>query len=318
MQQVTERIEKIVLVTRRTRLEDLLVRFGTRDQARFYLEHMGVSFEEYADEHATHAAALERVRRVLPRHLRFAEIERDFLPTYLFTEHDLVVVVGQDGLVVNCAKYLDGQPVLAINPDPARYDGVLLPFSLSDSAEALNATLAGRSSVRSITMARAMLNDGQRIDAVNDLFIGIASHASARYDLICQGRRESQSSSGVIVSTGAGSTGWYRSVLTGSASITAAVGADEEALRVRDLYRLDWETPELRFCVREPFISRHSSADICWGTVGSGETLTLVSQMPTDGVIFGDGVLTDALSFCSGAIATVAIADRHLRLVTRT
>jgi NAD kinase len=311
-----ERIEKIVLVTRRTRLEELLVRFGTRDQARFYLEHMGVSFEEYADEHATYVGALKRVRRALPRHLRFAEIERDLLPTYLFTEHDLVVVVGQDGLVVNCAKYLNGQPVLAINPDPARYDGVLLPFNLADSTGALGAAVSRRLGLRRITMARAALNDGQQIDAVNDLFIGIASHASARYDVIWQDHRESQSSSGVIVSTGAGSTGWYRSVLTGSASITAAVGADEEALRVRDLYRLDWEAPELRFCVREPFISRHSSADICWGTVGEGEALTLISQMPSDGVIFSDGVLSDALSFCSGAIATVSIADRHLHLVT--
>jgi NAD kinase len=314
---VTERIEKIVLVTRRTRLEELLVRFGTREQARFYLEHMGVSFDDYAEEHATYTAALEQVRRVLPRRLRFAEIERDLLPTYLFTEHDLVVVVGQDGLVVNCAKYLNDQPVLAINPDPARFDGVLLPFSLADTADALNATLAGHTNIRRITMARATLNDGQQIDAVNDLFVGIASHASARYDLVWQGKRESQSSSGIIVSTGAGSTGWYRSILTGSASITAAVGADEEALRVRDLYRLDWEAAELRFCVREPFISRHSSADVCWGAVAAGETLTLISQMPADGVIFGDGVLSDAISFCSGAIASIAISDRHLHLVTR-
>jgi hypothetical protein len=134
--------------------------------------------------------------------------------------------------------------------------------------------------------------------------------------VVWQGRRESQSSSGVIISTGAGSTGWYRSVLTGSAAITAAVGGNEEALRVSDLYRLDWEAAELRFCVREPFISRHSSAGICWGSVGEGDTLTLISQMPTDGVIFSDGVLSDALSFCSGAIATIAVADRRLHLVT--
>lgn len=313
---MAEQIEKIVLVTRRTRLEELLVRFGTRDQARFYLEHMGVSFEEYADEHATYMAALERVRRAFPRRLRFAEIERELLPAYLFTEHDLVVVVGQDGLVVNCAKYLSGQPVLAVNPDPGRFDGVLLPFGLSDAGPAVHAVLEGHAGLRRITMASATLNDGQRIDAVNDLFIGIASHASARYDLVWQGRRESQSSSGIIVSTGAGSTGWYRSILTGSAGITAAVGADEEALRMRDLYRFDWDAPELRFCVREPFISRHSSADTCWGAIRAGEALSVVSQMPADGVIFSDGVLSDAVAFNSGAIATVTVAGRHLHLVT--
>jgi NAD kinase len=308
--------EKIVLVRRKTRLEELLVRFGTRDQARFYLEHLGVSFKGYAEEHATYMDALERVRRALPRSLRLSEIERDFLPTYTFTEHDLVMVVGQDGLVVNCAKYLADHPVIAINPDPARLDGVLLPFAVSDAGEAMRAVLEGRMRIQRITMASAQLNDGQHIDAVNDLFVGISSHASARYDLAWQGRRESQSSSGVIVSTGAGSTGWYRSILTGSAGIVTALGGGAEAYAVRDRYRFDWEARELRFCVREPFISRHSDADICCGTIDSGESLQLISQMPADGVIFGDGVISDALSFCSGAIATISVADRCLHLVT--
>ena len=309
-------IEKIVLVTRRTRLEELLIRFGTRDQARFYLEHMQVTFDSYDQEHAVYAAALENVRRALPRGLRLQELERELLPTYTFNDRDLVVVVGQDGLVVNCAKYLGAQPVVAVNPDPARFDGVLLPFSVPDTARAVSSVLEGRVRVRSITMATAQLNDGQRIDAVNDLFIGIASHASARYDLEWQGSRESQSSSGVIVSTGAGSTGWHRSILTGSAAITAALGGGEEALAVRDAYRFDWEARELRFCVREPFISRTSSAAICYGRIGPGERLVVMSQMPIDGVIFSDGILADAVSFCSGAVATVSIADRSLHLVT--
>jgi hypothetical protein len=303
-------------VKRRTRLEDLLIRFGTRDQARFYLEHMGVSFDGYAEEHATYMNALDTVRRSLPRTLRLSEIERDFLPTYTFTQHDLVVVVGQDGLVVNCARYLTDHPVIAINPDPARFDGVLLPFGVRDAAEVVRSTLEGRMTVKRITMAGAQLNDGQRIDAVNDLFIGISSHASARYDLEWKGRRESQSSSGVIVSTGAGSTGWYRSILTGSAGIVTALGGGEEARSVRDRYRFDWEARELRFCVREPFISRHSGADLCYGAIGAADRLRLISQMPVDGVIFGDGVLADAVSFCSGAIATISVADRFLHLVT--
>jgi hypothetical protein len=311
-------IEKVVLVRRRTRLEELLIRFGTRDQARFYLEHSGVSFDGYAEEHAAHTAALETVRRSLPRGLRLQDLERDLLPTYTFTDRDLVVVVGQDGLVVNCAKYLTAQPVIAINPDPARFDGILLPFSAAGTSSVVSAVLEGRARVRKISMATAQLNDGQRIDAVNDLFIGIASHASARYDLQWKGRGESQSSSGVIVSTGAGSTGWYRSILTGSATITAALGGGEEALAVRDAYRFDWEARELRFCVREPFISRTSGADICCGTMGPGERLTLVSQMPVDGVIFSDGIPGDAVSFCSGAVATISLSRRHLHLVTAT
>ena len=56
----------------------------------------------------------------------------------------VVVVLGQDGLVVNAAKYLDDQLVVALNPDPARIDGVLLPFSYLDASAAIAVALAGR------------------------------------------------------------------------------------------------------------------------------------------------------------------------------
>lgn len=76
-------------------------------------------------------------------------------------------------------------------------------------------------------MARAQLDDGQTIDAVNDLFIGIQSHASARYRIEYRKQVENQSSSGVIVSTGAGSTGWYRSVMTAAAGLARAASGEE-------------------------------------------------------------------------------------------
>ena len=91
-------------------------------------------------------------------------------------------------LVVNTAKYLDGQPVLAFNPDPARIDGVLLPFGMEAADETVRAALAGRLERRGVTMARATLDDGQSIEAVNDIFIGTRSHASARYRIEHGGR----------------------------------------------------------------------------------------------------------------------------------
>ena len=48
---------KVVLVTRRTRLEELIARFLTADQARFYVEHLGADFSDYEREHAAYQAA---------------------------------------------------------------------------------------------------------------------------------------------------------------------------------------------------------------------------------------------------------------------
>jgi hypothetical protein len=69
-------------------------------------------------------------------------------------------------------------------------------------------------------MARATLGDGQSLLAFNDLLVGRKTHVSARYHLIMHGRRsEDQSSSGIIVSTDAGFTGWLSSVLNGAAGV---------------------------------------------------------------------------------------------------
>src|SRR4051812_5943952 len=106
--------EKIVVVTRKTRLEELLERFNTREQAKFYIEHMGVDFSDYEREHTTYTEAVRYLRHELPglgRKLQF--IDRGFLPNFLFAAEDLVVTVGQDGLVVNTAKYLNSQPIVA-------------------------------------------------------------------------------------------------------------------------------------------------------------------------------------------------------------
>jgi hypothetical protein len=164
-------------------------------------------------------------------------------------------------------------------------------------------------------MARVDLNDGQMLLAVNDLFVGQRTHVSARYRLIHNGREEDQSSSGIIISTGAGATGWYRSVVTGAAGIVASITGEEQVRAVRDRYRFDWEARYLVFSVREPFVSKTSGAEIVHGRIEADASLEIVSQMPQNGVIFSDGIEEDRLDFNSGTIARISLADRTLRLV---
>ena len=308
--------EKLVVVTKKTQLEELVERFNTLGQARFYVEHMGLSFDEYIDAHEAYVASLNTLRRSLPDGVRSQFIERSFLPTFIFGPADLVVTVGPDGLVVNTAKYVEAQPIVAVNPDPDRMDGVLLPFGVGDAIDALPGIVAGHFGEAAISMARARLNDGQELLALNDLFIGRRTHVSARYSLRVGAYMEDQSSSGIIVSTGAGSTGWLRSVITGASRVIEAFAEDPQVVAARDQYRFEWASDTLMFSVREPFVSRASQANLVFGRIEPDIRFEVISQMPSDGVIFSDGVEADYLAFNSGAIATIDLADRKLRLVT--
>lgn len=305
-------IEKIIVVTRKTRLEELVARFNTRDQARFYIEHAGADFSTYQAEHDAYKRAVEMLLTRIGALARVQVIERVFLPNFIFTDRDLIVTIGQDGLVVNTAKYLDGQPVVAINPDPARIDGLLLPFSVQAAPQAIVQVMQEQAAVRRITMAEARLNDGQRMLAFNDLFIGVKSHTSARYRLTFGEQSEPQSSSGIIVSTGAGSTGWLSSMFNMTSAVTHLLDAK---VHVPEPLRLGWEEERLVFIVREPFVSKTSRAGIAAGILTPQRELLLESLTPENGVIFSDGVEADYAAFNSGAIVRVGIAPKKTNLV---
>ncbi|MCF7221609.1 sugar kinase [Marilutibacter chinensis] len=305
---------RIVLVVRKTRLEDLVVRYNTVEQARFFVEHLGADFSDYEAEHRTYQQAVQHTEATLRRFGRLHRLDRSLLPTYLFPPDALVVVVGQDGLVANTLKYLDGQPVVAVNPDPGRWDGVLLPFQIEDLASIVSESLAGKRPTRAISMARARLSDGQELHAVNDLFIGPRSHVSARYEIRLGNRHEVHSSSGVIVSTGLGSTGWFRSLLAGALGIAGNVRRkDIETMRE---HGFPWDADYLRFTVREPFPSRTTQVNLVFGQVTRGKSLQLVSQMAEHGVIFSDGIEADFLPFNAGMTAEIGLASRVGCLVT--
>jgi len=301
---------RFVLVSRKTRLQELTERFNTWPQAKFYLEHNHVDAVDYLREHDVYVQQLLEAERILKGQGRFQLLERGFLPNYRFSPDDIVVVVGQDGLVANTLKYLQGQPVIGVNPDPQRWEGRLLPFVLGELADVVQRTRDGRSASKSITFAEARTNDGQRLLGVNDLFIGPKSHTSARYALHWRGQQEEQSSSGIIVSTGFGSSGWFKSILAGAIGVT---GQPSHPLA----QGFEWQANKLYFTVREPFPSRTSGARLVFGAIEGNDSLRLESHMPENGVVFSDGIESDFLGFNSGTILTVGVAADRGQLIVR-
>lgn len=297
---------KVVLVTRKTRLEELVTQNHTLAQARFYIEHLGADFSDYVQENLAYGESLRQVNDALRRWGRYQILDRAHLTNFVFGADDIVVALGQDGLVANTLKYLSGQPLVGVNPERSRWDGLLLPFEPTHLDALLAEVAHDKRATRSITMAEARLSDGQTLRAVNDLFIGPRSHTSALYDIAVGSRSEHQSSSGVIVSTGLGSTAWLKSVITGSMALASAAGRRRASTEYKPLA---WDADHLTFAVREPFPTRNSQATLVYGDVSAAQPLKLRSRMPDNGVIFSDGMEADFLRFTAGIEATIKVAD---------
>ncbi|MCM2334759.1 MAG: hypothetical protein NDI82_12535 [Anaeromyxobacteraceae bacterium] len=293
-------VPRVVVVTRSSEYQALLARHGTRGQAAFFLSRRGQDLTDLERRHARLQAALETVSQAIPPGWRRVRLDRADLARFVFEPEDLVVAAGQDGLVANAAKYLQGQLVLGLNPDPERYEGVLVPHRPEQAGPLLLAMAAGEVEAESRTMVEARLDDGQRLLALNEVFAGHRSHQSARYRIVHGGREERQSSSGVIAATGTGATGWARSI---------------NGERRRPLPLPAPADPAVAFLVREPFPSVATGVTIDGAVLGQEQALELVSEMNEGGVLFGDGIEEDRLDFAWGTRVRLGAAPERLRLV---
>jgi hypothetical protein len=170
--------------------------------------------------------------------------------------------------------------------------------------------IAGNYRSKLTSFAEARLNDGQRLLAFNDLFIGANSHVSARYQLTYNNKTEEHSSSGIIVSTQAGATGWLSSVFNMSFGIHKFIEKDNYKTKYVKL-----NDNQLMFAVREPFASKRTQVETTAGIISGQSKLIIQSLMPNNGLIFSDGIETDFLRFNAGAIASIGIANEKANLV---
>jgi hypothetical protein len=186
---------------------------------------------------------------------------------------------------------------------PGRWDGILLLFTLFDLSSVVQQVFSKKRTIKEVTMAQASFPDGQTLYAVNDFFIGARTHISAHY-VISQGTlQEWHSSSGIIVSTGLGSTAWLRSIVEGASKIATSVGqlekmnhtekqmikninikgsVEEEEVEAAEEEiegesgsedhgalpgTIDWDSDFLYFSVREPFPSITSGSNMVFGKI---------------------------------------------------
>ena len=304
-------MDRVVVVSKPTRLEELVLEHLTLGAAEFALASCGQSIAPYQEEDAAYQAALTLVRQQIPNDVPVTSVTREDLPNFLFRENDLIVVCGPDGLFANLAKYIESQLVLTVNPDPKTVAGALMLFPPHAVGGIIAQVRKGSHRTERLPFVKATIDDRRVVWGVNDVFIGRKDHISARYALSFNGERESQSSSGIIISTGVGATGWMRSIATMLAGLThERIPSKLSALPAAT-------SSELVFVVREPFPSPNTGTRLVTGRILPGKPLTVSSEMPDGGYIFSDGVVERAVEWKAGSSVVVSVGDRYVKRIVQ-
>ncbi|MBI4230366.1 MAG: hypothetical protein HY608_05985 [Planctomycetes bacterium] len=269
------------------------------DLARLGLTHetlLGHYRRENADRilesHRRQRGMRARARALLPE---ARLVERERVTASDVRAASLVVSLGGDNHFIYLSHLCVETPLLGIKSDSLRSHGGLLPVDEANLDEAVASLREGRVAVERWTRIEARVDGAEAPPAASEIFLGeerrrdISRHVLVPPGLPDTGGEE-QKGSGLLVTTGAGSTGFAGCYLA----------------------PFDRQAPEARWVLTEPF-PRNTAYRAREGTLRRGETLTVRSRNDASGVLTCD-CLKD-IPFPYAAVATVRLSDRPLNVV---
>jgi NAD kinase len=285
------KLRKVVVSTKKTALEYY------KEKSDFLDDLLPPEdLKEVRAGHNAHYASLDYVRKVLSDHgIDFCRSYMPYSEYEDFKGKDLVICVGGDGTVLNSAQYLsDSTPVLTVRSD-RRSVGTLCEIDAENFETALEQIIADKFAIEQWTRAEGRFRD-KRMFALNEIYVGIRhSPSMARYEMTFGGVTEAQMSSGVVISTGTGSTAWYGNIPGSGGTFPRTAN-------------------ELRFIVRE-----HSLAGrykLTKGIVRSGQSVVINSKMNVDGCISFDGDYAKRMfDFGKGETVEVRVAEMPINVI---
>lgn len=209
----------------------------------------------------------------------------------------LVVTVGGDGTLLSASHHVGQCPILGVNSSPTHSIGFFCAATADSIDTMLQQALQG--SLPSIRLSRmqVMIDDALCSKHVLNeaLFCHAIPAATSRYILEFGGDSEEQRSSGVWVSTAAGSTAALRSA-----------GGD----------LLPFASGDIQLVVREPYSVNGDSYRLRKCTIAPGQQIVLRSKM-LDARLFLDGPYA-AFEVGLGQVLRFSRSDEPLHLLGLT
>jgi len=241
---------------------------GKDEHIAALIEHGDISVRKLERSHVQQMQNIVKAREALEG----LDVEIDMRPREdvdLAEDYDLVVTIGGDGTVLDLSHQVTTTPILAINSDPGRSVGYFTAGTVEDLRGLAEQVLADGIEPMRLRRFAVRLNDDTLTEPVlNDVLVCHSNPAAvSSYIMNIDGVTEEQRSSGVWISTPAGST----------AAIRSAGG-----------YVLPLNSDNVQYLVREPYPKASGPHRLTKGIHPMATHFEIISKMP-DGRIYLDG-----------------------------
>lgn len=289
--------KRTVVIYKRSRFERDQQRHACSagELSRVY-RHWGISPERIRKSHERQSQARAMLEQVLPG---ATFIEASQATRAQVKGAHLVVALGGDNHFQRVARLLTEQLIVGVNSDPQTSAGALTRFTVTGFTRSLRRLLAGSLPVEEWTRLQVAVNGTPLADqALCEVFVGERDRcAMSRHVLESDRRREEQKCSGLLVVTGAGSTGWYASAARFLAAGNVPFSKTHHGFR---------------FLVTEPHQTPFQRNRLLHGRLTGNKRLTLVSLNGRHGTVCLDAFQHHALPY--GAKVEI-ILGKPLRVI---
>lgn len=286
------------------------------------MQRLRLTYEQVLDRYQKGGADLERILAVHERQIEARKqaaailnssslISRGEITPQLANQAQLVIALGGDNHFQYVTHFIGGAtPVLGVNSDNLKSSGALLSCGMQQLSDCLQRLREGRYRFEAWSRLRVEI-DGQFAGlATCDVIIGEhARREMSRYTFEVHGSLIEQKSSGLLIATGAGSTGWFEKA---SRYLGPGHKPFPPSLRQAKIVATEVSETLLQGAARKT-LSMDGLPAFCQGWLQEGQKLVLQSLNDDLGEISWDSL--GQAPFKRGSTAVIELAEEPLWVV---
>lgn len=257
----------------------------------------GVDIPKVMESHERQKKSLHELKKLFEEK-QF--VSRNDLTKRIVYNKDLVISLGGDNHFQYITHFVDSELIMGINSDPLASEGALTYFTTKNFERILKKLQNDKFEVEEWTRLEAKLNGSKVERATDSYFLGEYSRIKASTHILeFRGKKERQKCAGLIVATGAGSTGWFNSAC-------------------RYIHHKGKKFPKTKKCaeflVTEAYRGKINKYSMLSGTIKKDDELIVHSLNDDKGILIADSMNAEH-NFNEGAKAVIRISDKPLRVV---